>query len=936
MERPALPSMRARWPVAAVLLVAAQAVAQQVRPVAPIGTIAPPAEGAVADDPGTPVEMFENPNIDRYLTNAQAFLGREDFVAAIQVLQNVIEGRTMVVEAARDPAAPAGNEAVTTDKPGDQPPASKGDANGARPVPGGQGGEAGDGAAKSRRRSARDARHAVYSRDGRLFRPVYRLCHELLARMPAVGIEIYRTTHEVAAEEALQAAIASGSLTQIEQVATRWFVTLAAGRAMTLLADRLMHEGRHRAAMQVLQDLLELYPTDNRTRLGISPVWCKFKMALCLRFAGEPAAAHELVVAMAAAHPDESVRVMGELQAVKDLPSNPLFATDELTSQRRAPIDDGPSWLAADTEQLLPLWQFRFRNPEPYKDPKASNENSRVFMMDGAGSSNAMPFAGRYAPGTQVAFSDEPLPQGHLPRVVFLEHYRLRLADAASGLLRAQGDGADDPPPPRENHPRVRIAASDFALLRPVEDQDHRYEVLGHQRATTSSPEPLKASELVAYERALGRRAWSSAQWLDGDAGLRDVTLLAAPTVFGERLLLPSIRRGEYALECLDRRTGRPLWNTPIHAGGSPFLKAPGCQVAVAGGIAFVATNAGCVAAIDAFAGTLRWVRRYERTDPMHKVARPKKPSRNEDFQNYVQFAQQELTSFLPNDLIVRDGLVVVAPCDGDVLLCLDGASGQPVWVLDAATRYAPYGRLKMLVGTVGDDLFALSDTHLVTIAFAGGLVKRMRELPVWNGSKGVGRGRATIVGDAIVVPNQRELLVFDAAGAQPMRRLPVPAFDSSKEPWAGSYHVRAAGPWLALGHPGGIELLTTAKALRTFAAATPDPLLRAQYLAQAGDVEPAEQVLMQALASAELAMERRGELVRLLFGLVRDRAGRIARGGDLAAALRAYDAIEAQLHERRQRMDWLLARAELCKEVGDLRAHEREQERLYACMEGK
>ena len=56
---------------------------------------------------------------------------------------------------------------------------------------------------------------------------------------------------------------------------------------------------------------------------------------------------------------------------------------------------------------------------------------------------------------------------------------------------------------------------------------------------------------------------------------------------------------------------------------------------------------------------------------------------------------------------------------------------------------------------------------------------------------------------------------------------------------------------------------------------------------------------------------------------------------GDLAGALAAFGTIDTWMRDR-QRLDWLLARVELCKEVGDLRAHEREQERLYDCMEGK
>jgi hypothetical protein len=45
---------------------------------------------ADADDPGTPVEMFENPNLDRYLRNAQGFLDRQNYEAAMQRMANLI------------------------------------------------------------------------------------------------------------------------------------------------------------------------------------------------------------------------------------------------------------------------------------------------------------------------------------------------------------------------------------------------------------------------------------------------------------------------------------------------------------------------------------------------------------------------------------------------------------------------------------------------------------------------------------------------------------------------------------------------------------------------------------------------------------------------------------------------------------------------------
>lgn len=57
------------------------------------------------------------------------------------------------------------------------------------------------------------------------------------------------------------------------------------------------------------------------------------------------------------------------------------------------------------------------------------------------------------------------------------------MVDALSGVLQKEGAGVDEPPTPRENYPRVRIAASDFALLRPVEDEARRYVVMGYAPA---------------------------------------------------------------------------------------------------------------------------------------------------------------------------------------------------------------------------------------------------------------------------------------------------------------------------------------------------------------------------------------------------------------------------------------------------------------------
>ncbi len=930
-----LPSSSAVRMLACASLCAAVISAQQVRAVAGLGVLGGAQDSASdpsEDDPGQRVEMFENPHLDRYLERAQMFLDRNDYTAAIEVLQDVIEGRTVEVFATRSeetgPDGPEGdgtNDPTRTGKPGSS---STGTGKQADPKKKGY---------QAPENSELDARNAVFSRDGRIYRPVRRLCHELLARMPDVGIQISRTAHEFAAEELLTEALRTGSAQSLEQVANRYFVTLPAGRAMMLLADRLMHEGRYRASVQVLRDLLEIYPEQNRKALGISELWCEFKIAVCLQLAGERDAAQAAVQELASEHAEESLRIRGQLESIRELPNNQLFVRDTVAIETVSDRTDGITLLHPDTSDLVAMWQYRFRNEVPYKDPKPSNNNRNIWI-NGASRSLTMPFANRYGPGTRVLFTHEREGNYSMPRAVFLEHYRLRLADAASGVLLAEGDGAQEPPIARQNHPRVRIAASDYALLRTIEDDERRYIIIGHESNTTTTKAALKASKLIAYDKQTGKRAWASEDWLDGASGLRDVTFLAAPTVFGERLLLPSLRKDAYTLECIDRKTGEPLWHTLLHAGGSPFFKAPGCPVTVQGGIAFVATNAGCLAAVDAFAGDLRWIRRYERHDAAHKLFKRKKVTNTgrRSFRGYpTQFKPAVLDSFMPSDLVIHGGLIILAPCDGEVLLAVEAATGEPAWMLDGHTRYAPYGHLREIIGHNDKHLFALSESHIVCIELAGGLLRWQQKLPSWSGPKYSGRGRSAIVGNTIIVPNSRDLLLFDSNNASPMRRLRLPAFDESREPLAGSCHIVVEGPWLAVGYQGGVEVFSTKSALGALANNTEDPLRKAFYLTKSGARPSAEQVLVKMIQTCkdENLRQRAGSQ---LLALVNTRASELARAGDLAAALVAMQSMRELLFDRTVRLNWHLARIEICKEAGDMRAHETEQQSLYDYMEGR
>ena len=130
------------------------------------GRLVAQGQGDIVDE-GANVEMFESPNLDRFLRRARQFLDEDKYPEAIQVLQSVIEGRTLVATAPSVPDDPEENSSQGQPvEPAEEAPSAE------------------DG------RRLADPAQNVFSQDGRIYRPARRLCHEYLALMPPVGLEL--------------------------------------------------------------------------------------------------------------------------------------------------------------------------------------------------------------------------------------------------------------------------------------------------------------------------------------------------------------------------------------------------------------------------------------------------------------------------------------------------------------------------------------------------------------------------------------------------------------------------------------------------------------------------------------------------------------------------------------------------------------------------
>lgn len=850
------------------------------------------------EDSGPRPGFFAIDNVDRFVRKAKDFLARDEYDAAIQVLVDVLEGKVV-----QDAAPP--QQAPSQEVP--------------QPEPANRGRQPGRAPTQPPERPTLpspedDPSRAVYSADGRLFRPVRRLVHELLAGLPPAGIELFRARYEVEAEQAYRTAMARRDPRALEAVATRWFVTKAAARALLGAGDLLMDQGELRAAMQLFLVLRDVYPKDER-RAVLGPdasLWVR--IALCLQLLGERQRAVETLHAAAAEQPDAAVRVLGEAVALRDLERHPLFAG----GPGGAPGARAASFaLGGESQALVPLWELRFADPQPYRAAQAEGQRANmVTTLSGEGSNLPAPRPREFAPGGTVAILGD--------EVAFFDHMRLRVHEAGSGraVLETQHSLAQQRP--RQGAPRARHASFDYAVQQVEWDEQRFYFVFGSDRPVGNRRLEL-CNELIAIDARSGNLVWTTRTNRERGTGTSELTWLAAPTRHGTLLLAPVLDQGAYGVQCVEAATGRPVYRTLLHIGGSELVRAPGVRVVVQGGTAFVATNAGALGALDAATGELRWLRRVEREDPFRPPVRRLRSRAEQNVFGMVNYYREhEQGGFAPAELLVRDGIVLCAPTDGQCLLGVDGASGELLWVVPREGNAHRH-----LLGANRKHVY-LAGSRLLCVDLRSGVRLWEDEVPMSAPLRFAGRG---LVNDEwVVLPDDRALLMLPADGGR-WRRLALPRVAPGEGDQTGPVNLTASGPYVAAVYEGGVELYGVPEAIASRAQSETDPRRRANWLLLAGDLHGA-----LAVAEAELAKlngagepeppERDAWAQRAI-----DQAGEIALESARAAArepaLAVLDRVRPLLRGSEELRRWRLHRVNVLRVLKDGAAAEREQRLL-------
>jgi len=297
----------------------------------------------------------------------------------------------------------------------------------------------------------------------------------------------------------------------------------------------------------------------------------------------------------------------------------------------------------------------------------------------------------------------------------------------------------------------------------------------------------LPERRLVAFDARSGKPLWdhfAPPLW-DGESGPFEQRMIvsAAPTVAAGRVLAVSHSlRGRVDLQvaCYDLYDGRRLWSTPLVSGqvelnmfGRAQREFTAAPVTVDGERVLVATQLGAIAALDLFSGDVLWETLYD------QVPIPKAEHWRTDFRR--QYFAHAAPLAVGNSLLV-------APFDGRELVCLDLASGAPLWRRphDFFTRS---GQVVTLLGANEQTLWLSTDRILVARAPRG---------------LGAGAGPTSVDASTSVLdiqPRPRpQLGAHHVVAATAERRLALERARLAED-------RRASAEWAPTQNPGNVEL---------------------------------------------------------------------------------------------------------------------------------
>ena len=594
-----------------------------------------------------------------------------------------------------------------------------------------------------------------------------------IGRMPADGLQAYRSTYGGLAVEMLRAGGGLSNHRACTEVASRYFHTLAGYQAANALALHYFDSGQFTQAAYWFSRLsnaaAEPVPTET--------IEWRTLAAYALLRAGDSESAQELISPLDVAAGSRLHRLMqkptaGPLATFAVLDDWPmLYGSAEhrgiveagqpvllkrwsipLTARHaiRSQIDDLLLDLADNNRPPIAAWQ------PIMVDGKAAFRTMRgLAVVDVQSGELLWEAAGGVS--AERLLSGEPAGGVMMPRAGFrqvISQYgvdqqdnhqlaSLLFRDATYGLLSSNG--------------RLLFSIEQHALMAQT---NYGY---WWSNVSRSNQDPYRrdwsTNQLVAFDLESGRPVWEvGGRRMEEafDPPLAGVYLFGPPVPSGEELFVIGEQGGEIRLFVLQASTGEPLWSLPL-AGVTTEIEHDSvrrlwaAQPAVDAGLVVCPTTVGWLVAVDWRQQRIRWAHRYaERTESTRSR------------RGFVLNSQHPLgTRWQQSAPIVVGGRVLYTPSeqpdetgnDQPRLICLDALTGTLQWE-------RPKGAGLYVAGVVGETVVIVERAAIVGVSLTDG----GREL--WSAAlppDAIPSGRGVLLADSLVLPVRTgKLLTID------------------------------------------------------------------------------------------------------------------------------------------------------------------------------
>lgn len=767
-----------------------------------------------------------------------------------------------------------------------------------------------------------DPRYSVYSGDSRLYIPFTEFCQDLLASLPPEGLEVYRGLTDGRAGEAFDKAAAQLDQTRLEELSRLYFATSYGPKILSLLADLATLHGDLPKAIHLRDRLLRSYPDLDASVAEA----LRLRQLQAFALMGDLAAFEDDYREMRMMAPDSRYRVAGDLVPLDKLPDLPAFHIREASLLNEA--ENTPRTLGnaegMDLTHLVPMWDFRFTDPDPYSLRRKNTNSRTTFWMGGQGA--------MYVPGNKDArpgIFGTAFGPGHERRLAVKDHESLVILDMLSGIPVARDpDGGHKKKGPRvsnnnRNQLRVRLPSNDYAQQKVgIVDGDLYLTVKNKVSTGRTNTFPFR-NQLERYLPADG--SWEVLSEASPTKGMGPVYYEGPPVGYGEWLYAPVRKKKTYGLAKLRRSDGKLESVVTIHSGGSRYLRPPAVSPVRVGHQIIQLTNAGCVASFSLPNLELRWLRRYE---TWMRLQSPPRVIRSNTRRMWSGIRTEKLRFWDPVDPIVVGDKIVLAPVDADTLICLDVQSGTLEWILPRSEKKGRKVRFKQILGPAEGRIYLIGD-HIQCVDVPSG--KRMWEAEIGSGAvyQAIGdkvEGLGTLVGNKILLPlASGKVAVFATEDGQFEQLLVLPALRLGEEGVEAPFNLQVDGPVLLALSEVRVAAFTVPESLL---ASARDDLDRVDRLLVSGRGEAARQLLGNLLVAKKLNGEEAVRGRELYIRLAGETSHALKKEKKLDKALTLLDDAEAKLGASRDKPipEFVLYRIELLqgsgrnKELRDMR----------------